>query len=165
MGNPDAEKPRRHPMTPLRRVDPYRYNRPEKPAKRSGASIITLDRYFSKYIRTRDTEPDFSGGRFGNCFTCGKFLSFSDLECGHYIGRQHYATRWEPKNCRIQCVSCNHFNEGEKGTFRKRLVEQLGEEEVARMEALRRTGKKPREWEAKAILERIKEDLRGLEKK
>lgn len=118
-------------------------------------SIRTLDGLFSNYIRDRDTR-----GGMGKCYTCGKILPREKLQCGHYIGRQHYATRWEPDNCRAQCVYCNCWNEGEKGIFRARLVQEVGENRVGSMEALRRTGRKPRGYEAEAIAAGIKA-LRG----
>ena len=36
------------------------------------------------------------------------------MHAGHFIGRQHMATRWNEENVNAQCVKCNTFNEGEK---------------------------------------------------
>lgn len=140
-------------------------------------SIAALDREFSKYIRCRDTGtyPMDKNGKFSptgkfihgdggytECFTCGTIKGYSDLDCSHYVGRQHYATRWNPMNCRAACRYCNRFQEGEKGIFRKKLVELYGEEEISKMEGMRRLGRKPRPWEAVEILARIRKDLAEL---
>lgn len=123
-----------------------------------GVSIETLDTWFSKYIRFKFTRPysDSVDTRVGNCFTCRKLQVLTALENGHYIGRQHFATRWEVKNCRPQCNYCNQRQEGEKGKFRKNLVEIYGEEVVSQMEALRRTAKKPTASETLILRDKFK---------
>lgn len=133
----------------------------KKKATRTGASVKTLDKWFSKLIRRRDTKPvgDF---RIGRCASCTEVKSYEKLDCGHYVGREHWATRWNPMNCAAQCWDCNRFSEGNKGQLRIALVKKYGEDAVARMEGMRRMGQKPRAWEALLILEGIKQKLNAL---
>ena len=60
------------------------------------------DKWFSIYIRIRDSEN-------GNsiCFTCNKIDHYKKLQNGHFQSRRHNSTRWDLKNCQVQCVKCN----------------------------------------------------------
>lgn len=69
-----------------------------------------LDRVFSLFIRQRDASPYSDLGR---CSTCPHIAPWKDMDCGHYQPRQDLATRWEEKNCHLQCKSCNGFRGGE----------------------------------------------------
>lgn len=71
-----------------------------------------LDRIFSIYIRLRDTKNGV-----GNCCTCGRLTEFNGGHCGHFISRRHQATRFNEKNCALQCVSCNTYNQGRQYEF------------------------------------------------
>jgi len=84
--------------------------------------IKELDRLFSIFIRRRDSTDGI-----GKCVTCGKMKVWKTMDCGHFIGRQHSATRWEEKNCALQCKQCNGFEEGQKYIFAKRIDEIYGE--------------------------------------
>lgn len=66
----------------------------------------TLDKWFSLYIRRRDTP--------GPCCTCGKWLTFEDSECGHFITRDRHAVRWDERNAHAQCTRCNLHGKGEQ---------------------------------------------------
>jgi hypothetical protein len=92
--------------------------------------VKKLDRVFSEYIRRRDVIY----GECCRCITCGAVKPWKEMDCGHYIGRKHYATRFDERNCHAQCKRCNNWGEGEKPIYRRKLVEMYGEEEVQRME-------------------------------
>ncbi len=64
-----------------------------------------LDRVFSEYIRLRDTAGHSKEGYF-RCISCGQIKPYSQADCGHYIGRQHMATRYNEINCNAQCRNC-----------------------------------------------------------
>lgn len=86
--------------------------------------IETVDKWFSKFIRLRDSSPPYGNGNacIGECCTCGKhvlvwdhIVGFSALaHCGHFIGRYFQGTRFDEKNCHLQCKSCNTFAEGKQ---------------------------------------------------
>ena len=82
-----------------------------------------LDKWFSLYIRLRAADD------FGNvqCFTCGKQSHYKKgMQCGHFQSRKHYTTRWDEKNCQVQCVKCNMFNQGEQFQFSLQLDVKYG---------------------------------------
>jgi hypothetical protein len=84
--------------------------------------IHKADAVFSKYIRL-----SYSDGR-GNCrcFTCDAVKPIAEMDCGHFVSRQHKSTRWMEKNCHPQCRFCNRYNEGRKDVYAVRLIEKYG---------------------------------------
>jgi len=82
-----------------------------------------LDKWFSLYIRLRDA-TDMG---VVQCFTCGKIAHYkSGMQCGHFQSRRHNATRWDNKNCQVQCVKCNMFEQGEQYKFGMYLDAKYG---------------------------------------
>lgn len=90
-----------------------------------------LDKEFSLFIRLRDAMPN---GCF-RCISCGQIKPFEQADCGHYINRQHMATRFDEMNCNAQCRACNRFDEGNMQGYRRGLVAKYGEQRVFLLEA------------------------------
>lgn len=76
--------------------------------------IKEADKWFSKYVRLRDSI--FNGSEWISiCITCtrplividgsGKWVASS--QNGHMIGRGIYALRYDEYNCNVQCAHCN----------------------------------------------------------
>ena len=82
-----------------------------------------LDKWFSLYIRLRGADDNGKN----QCCTCGKIDNWKKLQCGHFVGRKHLATRFHEMNCFPQCVSCNIFKYGEQWKFGKFIDINLGE--------------------------------------
>jgi len=78
--------------------------------------VDKLDKVFSIYIRRRYAKDDIA-----QCFTCGKQDHWKKLQNGHFQSRKHYSTRWNEKNCQVQCSGCNVFRYGEQYKFSKNL--------------------------------------------
>ena len=78
--------------------------------------VDKLDKVFSIYIRRRYAKDDIA-----ECFTCGKQDHWKKLQNGHFQSRKHYSTRWNEKNCQVQCSGCNVFRYGEQYKFSKNL--------------------------------------------
>ncbi len=94
--------------------------------------VKILDREVSIYVR----KTHQFGDGYCACYTCGKVLPIGEIDAGHYISRRFYATRYELDNIRPQCTGCNKYRGGEPVKFRMRLVEEIGEERVRRLESL-----------------------------
>ena len=43
-----------------------------------------------------------------------------------FLSRRHNATRWDNKNCQVQCVKCNMFGQGEQYKFGMYLDAKYG---------------------------------------
>ena len=78
-----------------------------------------LDIAFSQWIRLRGSTEGYN-----TCFTCGVRKSIKELQNGHYQSRSFMSTRFDPDNCRPQCVACNIFKRGNLTEFAYRLEEE-----------------------------------------
>ena len=95
-----------------------------------------LNKVFAEYIRKRDTDPESGKGW---CITCG---TFTELECGHFIPRQHSATRWLENNSHGQCSRCNRWLHGDQAAYYEALVQKYGQDVVSELMRLKKTTKK-----------------------
>lgn len=128
------------------------------------ALIHMLDKEVSFYVRYTNQFPPGSG--FCKCYTCGNVLPIKKIQCGHYISRRYFVTRFELDNLRPQCSGCNKWRGGEPVKFRQNLIEEIGDTRVNRIEMLSRlSGERhlPREWLIEQILE-YRAKNKGLEK-
>lgn len=82
--------------------------------------IKDLDAVFSQYIRLKYIKPN----GLLNCFTCTLEKHWSLHQCGHYIKRQHLYLRWDERNCKPQCVTCNEFSDGNIPAFTRELEKE-----------------------------------------
>ena len=67
----------------------------------------SLDRYFSKFIRLRDTKDGL-----GWCITCARLFLYRQLDAGHFQTRDNLSIRWNEQNVNAQCQGCNRFKGG-----------------------------------------------------
>ena len=87
------------------------------------------DKYFSEYIRIRDA--DSSG--ICTCCTCGKKAHWKEMDAGHFISRNHIATRYDEYNAHAQCPRCNRFESGRQYEHGKFIEEQHGKQTLERI--------------------------------
>jgi hypothetical protein len=92
-----------------------------KPTRKS--LVIKLDTVFSQYVRRKDAIDEIA-----ECITCGKKDHYKKLQCGHFMSRRHYSTRWEENNVGVQCYGCNISRHGEQYKFSLYLGNNLSEE-------------------------------------
>ena len=93
---------------------------PRKPSRKT--LINKADKIFSEYIRRRYTNDN----GITECYTCGKKDHWKELQCGHFMSRKHYSTRWNETNCQVQCAGCNVFRYGEQYKFGRNLDIEFG---------------------------------------
>lgn len=93
---------------------------PKKPNR--SKLVKQADKIFSEYIRRRNANEL----GMAECFTCGKVDHWKNLQCGHFQSRKHYSTRWNEKNCQVQCAGCNVFRYGEQYKFGLYLNKKYG---------------------------------------
>lgn len=88
-----------------------------------------LDKVFSIYIRRRDCRDGT-----GRCISCGRPITFTTCDAGHYIPRTHTATRWNIYNVNAQCRECNRMKDGNASNYRIGLIERYGLPVVDKLE-------------------------------
>jgi len=81
------------------------------------------DRLFSLLVRQSNADEE----GIVTCCTCGKTGHWRKFHLGHFMPRQHQATRFDRMNTDVQCVKCNSFNEGEQYAYGKYLDITYGE--------------------------------------
>lgn len=86
------------------------------------ASDAKLWKVFSEYIRLRDTDSD----GYGKCITCNRRIFWRDGDCGHGVGRQHKATKYDERNNALQCKRCNGFEGGEQAIYKEEVEKRYG---------------------------------------
>ena len=93
-----------------------------------------LDKWFSLFIRLRFATKE----GLCQCVTCGKVGHYKTggMQCGHFQSRRHHATRWNEKNCAVQCISCNCFQQGQQYKFFLYLDGKYGEGTAQTLEYL-----------------------------
>ena len=128
-----------------------------------GNVMRKADTAFSLYIRTRDAQP--YQGQYFKCISCGKILPIDRADCGHYINRQHMATRYSELNCNAQCAHCNRFDEGNIQGYRQGLVEKIGEDKVILLEALKHQTNKLSEFDLEQIAKHYREEVKKFKYK
>ena len=85
--------------------------------------IQDLDAAFSQYVRKK--EADKNG--IIKCFTCDEAFNWKMMDCGHFVSRSNVFLRWDLRNLRPQCKTCNQYNSGELAKFALNLeLEQPG---------------------------------------
>lgn len=119
-----------------------------------------LDTVFAMFIRLRDAMPN---GMF-RCISCGRLLPFDQSDCGHYINRQHMATRFNEKNCNAQCRKCNRFDEGNIQGYRRGLIAKYGEPTVLMLEAMKNQINKISDFEYRAMIDYYRKEVKRLKK-
>tara|TARA_R100001460_G_scaffold66010_1_gene106391 strand:- start:1769 stop:2176 length:408 start_codon:yes stop_codon:yes gene_type:complete len=84
-----------------------------------------LDAIFSKYVRL--SNADKKG--YVKCYTCGvkKYWEKDGMQAGHFMSRKHTATRFDERNVKPQCYSCNCHFYGRQFVFGKNLDKEFGE--------------------------------------
>lgn len=59
-----------------------------------------------------------------NCYTCNAYISPVNLDAGHYITRGCKYLKFDLRNLRPQCKTCNQAKGGMAAVFGKRLEEE-----------------------------------------
>ncbi len=119
-----------------------------------------LDNIFSQNIRLM--YADANG--YVQCVTCGVWKKWNDgMDAGHFIPRQHTATRYLVMNVFPQCEGCNRFLDGQIPNFEIHVINLFGKEAVEEMKALSRVTVRDYPFEEK-ILE-YSDKLRILKEK
>ena len=94
----------------------------KKACRKRGDLDAALWKLFSKFVRLRDADE------YGmcRCITCGRLFYWLEGDAGHFITRDHKATKFHPMNVHAQCPMCNRFKSGEQYKFGQAIDRILG---------------------------------------
>lgn len=144
---PAFTKPPRTPAKAKKPI-PRARSRPKKKKRSKGkrASVRHLKKrlwtLFAGYVKARDK----------GCFTCPSIPEGAARQAGHFVSAPREATRFDPQNVNVQCVSCNVFRRGNIAEYARRLLARDGSESF---NALMERSDKMRQWKSHELLEMI----------
>ena len=107
-----------------------------------------LDRLTSLEVRFKYADPE----GYARCYTCHAIQPFREMECGHFLSRQHLAIRFHEDNVRVQCTDCNQFNNGKNEVFEDELRDEIGDEAVDNLYHLSKHGTPPSDTEIEQMI-------------
>ena len=122
--------------------------------------VKDLDAAFSRYIRLRAVNLD----GYCECYTCGRSYEWKKIQCGHFMSRRHYSTRWDEENVSPQCMKCNMYSQGEQFLFSKYIDSKYGEGYSEVLMYKSRETVKFSDFELEEMITDYKEKLKDLEK-
>lgn len=133
----------------------------KSPTKKSVSALVKkLDRVFSEYIRLRDSKP--YGYKYFRCISCGTVKPYEQMDCGHFIGRTHMATRFDEKNCNGECKLCNRFSADHIIFYQRNLIQKYGQEAVDMLIARGKSSKKWTAWELEILITHYTDEVKRM---
>lgn len=117
------------------------------------------DELWSKYIRL--SESDSTG--YCRCCSCDKVYPWKEVDCGHFISRNHNLGRYKRENCHAQCKKCNRFREGNKAGYAVYLQKQYGPQIIEELNRLQYKIKRFTVEELQELVCTIKNEIVRLE--
>lgn len=121
--------------------------------------VDEADTWFSKWVRLAHADKD----GVVVCYTSGKKFHWTQIQCGHFISRKHYATRWAFENARPQSEYENCHLHGNLKVFEQKLNEE-NPYVVAQLKELSREVSKPTRDDLKQLIIDIRHRVKMLEK-
>jgi len=92
---------------------------PERSLK---ALDATLWRYFSEFIRLRDSDAN----GYCRCITCGRPHHHKEMDAGHFVQRNRKAVKFDERNVHAQCTACNRYGHGEQFEYAEAIDKRYG---------------------------------------
>ncbi len=115
-----------------------------------------LWRVFSQYVRKSHADKD----GYCRCVTCGDRKHWKEMDCGHFITRNHKATKFDEQNCAPQCPKCNRFLGGRQYEFGLWIDQKYGKGTSERILARSRQVHKMAQFEIDALTKHYKTKLK-----
>ena len=123
----------------------------------SKAKIKALDTVFSKYTRLRDMNDN----GYGYCCSCGKSITYSTCDAGHFINRKWMALRWDERNVHAQCRACNRFDEGNNAGYFRFMQRRFGDDTIDLLLS-KKVSHKWTDFELDILIKEYKEKIKAL---
>lgn len=107
----------------------------KKPKSKTQTSPIDKDEarawsWFSRYIRLRDCIRTTGRIDIWKCITCNKLITFKWNDAWHWITIGNKSTKFDERNCHLQCVQDNRFKEGMKAEMYEAIRNLYGQETI-----------------------------------
>ena len=121
--------------------------------------IEDADALISRYVRLKGLGED----KKIECYTCRKRFEYSEIDCSHYIPRTCSYLRWDLRNLRNCCTTCNRLKYGNLALYGIRLeLESPGLPDILLEES--RIVRKIEREELRAIISEYTEKIKQLKR-
>jgi hypothetical protein len=132
-------------------------------AKKVSKLKKTLDMWFSRYIRLRDS---VAFGKYGwcRCCSCGKVDEIKNVDAGHFINRKNNIVRYDATNVHAQCRRCNRFDEGNAAGYSLFMLEEYGQDHIDHLDELHHQFKKFTPDELEELITLYKGQVKEIQK-
>lgn len=117
-----------------------------------------LDTLWSVWIRRSNANSD----GMCHCCSCGMCYRWDEMDCGHFISRNHNGGRFDERNTNPQCRKCNRFREGNKAGYAVFLQEKYGPQIISELNQLQYTIKRFTPEELQELILHTRENIKGL---
>lgn len=124
----------------------------------------TAWKWFSLYIRLRDSLATTGDSTSCRCITCGKVYQSTLMDAGHMIPGRTGGILFDESIVFAQCKSCNREGNGERQAFKRIMVERNGLEWYEMKEQARRSATKLGDFECKLISDEYRKKYNNLKK-
>ena len=128
-----------------------------KPVARRKLLVKELDTIFSRYIRIKASNDGVA-----RCVTCGVRDSWKLMDNGHYLVRGKLGTRFDERNCHVQCRKCNRLGQGMMTQYTLFMKARYGQSVIDELKAKSRDPIKT--YELEGMIKYYKEKLLTLSK-
>ena len=95
---------------------------------KGSAAKRTAWKWFSLYIRLRDSLKTTGSADYCKCITCGRVVPFEQIDAGHAIAGRTAGILFDETITHGQCIDCNRNHGGEYQAYKRILIEQHGPE-------------------------------------
>ena len=106
------------------------------------------DAVFSRWLRETQRRAD----GWVRCYTCGAINPIEVMQAGHYVSRSINQLRYDERNVKVQCRSCNIFKHGAMDEFALELQKEYG---LDILKILAKEKRKLKQWKIKELEEII----------
>jgi hypothetical protein len=102
-----------------------------KPVSRRKQLIKELDGHFSRYIRMSAAIDGVA-----RCVTCGNRDSWKLMDNGHFLVRGKIGTRFDERNCHVQCRNCNRRLQGNMKQYELFMRARYGQKVIDELKSI-----------------------------
>ena len=119
--------------------------------KSSNPKKETAWKWFSKYIRLRDSLATTGDIYFFKCITCGEVKPFNEMDAGHGIPGRMNSILFNEDLTNGQCRTCNREGKGEFQMYKHVLIERHGQDKWDFWQSIKKKAVKYTDQDLEAI--------------
>jgi hypothetical protein len=89
-------------------------------------------------------------------------MLFSEMDAGHFVSRNHLATRWNEQNVNAQCRKCNRFSSGNQYEHGLAIDRKYGKGTAEKLLIMSKQKCKLSEFEMRILIGEYKKKVKAM---